>query len=364
MGFLSNIFKAKTEQKINNNAEFWDWFLTKEKEFHQSVKTHENIEESFFDKLTPKLESLREGYFFLAGMKDDDTAELILTADGNIKNMVFVEELIACSPKIKGWSFIAHKPSSGAGDFNIKMHDLDFNFKNLSFYSVEDKNRPDFIELKIVHQNWSEENQEEITNGTFIFIDNLIGELNSLALIDNLEVIAPAEIQKELIPMSKLEDFLIWREKEFIEKYDGLRYTTEHDTYATFEGEVEQGLPAIAVINTSLISWDAKASHPWVCKVILTYDGSKNNGMPNSDIYNVLDAIEEEIGAYLVDFDGYLNVGRETSNGERIIFFACKDFRRPSKILDDLSLNEDNKVTVSFNLFKDKYWVCLSNFEQ
>ena len=37
---------------------------------------------------------------------------------------------------------------------------------------------------------------------------------------------------KELIPISKLKDFLTWREKEFIEKYEGTRHNTENDSYA------------------------------------------------------------------------------------------------------------------------------------
>ena len=40
---------------------------------------------------------------------------------------------------------------------------------------------------------------------------------------------AKAKIKKELIPIEKLKDFLIWRQKEFIEKYEGTRRNTIDD---------------------------------------------------------------------------------------------------------------------------------------
>jgi hypothetical protein len=49
--------------------------------------------------------------FFLTGMYNDDTVELVLTADGAVKNIVFVEELVNSAPKIEGWKFTALKPA-------------------------------------------------------------------------------------------------------------------------------------------------------------------------------------------------------------------------------------------------------------
>lgn len=55
-------------------------------------------------------------------MLDNETAELIITADGILKNYVFVEELIDSVPKIKGWKFTAHKPAANEG-FKYGRHD-------------------------------------------------------------------------------------------------------------------------------------------------------------------------------------------------------------------------------------------------
>lgn len=56
---------------------FWDWFLTKEKDFYDAVKNRgqESIEKDFFDHIAPRLSQINEGYYFLTGMSDDSTAD-------------------------------------------------------------------------------------------------------------------------------------------------------------------------------------------------------------------------------------------------------------------------------------------------
>ena len=88
MNFLKNIF-AKKDNAIKSYEDFWDWFQKSEKVFFNTVKHRQNIEKEFFDKLSPKLHELKEGFFFLTGMLNENTVELIITADGNIKNIVF-----------------------------------------------------------------------------------------------------------------------------------------------------------------------------------------------------------------------------------------------------------------------------------
>lgn len=93
MSILKNLFSQK-QKPIENYDDFWRWFQENERTFFKAVKNHKNIEKDFFDKLSPKLSELKDGFFYLTGMLDDNTAELILTADGTIKNIVFVEELV------------------------------------------------------------------------------------------------------------------------------------------------------------------------------------------------------------------------------------------------------------------------------
>jgi len=85
MSFLQKVF-GKKEAPISNYATFWQWFAKHESQFAQAVKSGQRIEEDFLDLLGPTLNEIKEGFFYLTGMADDNTVELIITADGNLKN--------------------------------------------------------------------------------------------------------------------------------------------------------------------------------------------------------------------------------------------------------------------------------------
>lgn len=149
MSFLKSIFKPKDEP-VKSYAEFWAWFQKNEKEFFNVVKSRKDIDSNFFNKLSPKLGELKDGYFYLTGMYNDTTAELILTADGNTVNIVFVEELVAAAPKIDGWKFTALKPALDIKNVSIEMSGYKFDGESLSFYSNELPGYPDEIDITIL----------------------------------------------------------------------------------------------------------------------------------------------------------------------------------------------------------------------
>lgn len=361
MNFIKNIF-SKKEQKINSYEDFWTWFQTQQKSFFDAVKKGNDIENNFFNKLSPKLNELKDGYYYLTGMLDDNTVELVLTADGNLSNIVFVEELIKAAPNINGWKFIALKPALDIENVGIRMNGYEFTAKNIHFYSNEDINYPDEIDISIVHENLNEENKNQIDIGVGIFLDNYLGELNFVNQIDSYNIVEKNAAKKELVPISKLKEFLIWREKEFIEKYEGISFNTEDDDYILLEATFENGEKLFAPMNKKLLNWDSKASHPWICILTFKYNNSIK-GMPNDHDYKLLNIIEDEIMEKLKDYEGYLNVGRETAKGEREIYFACKDFRKPSKVFYEAQQKYQEHFDINYDIYKDKYWKSFNRFQ-
>lgn len=361
MSFLKNIF-GKKDEPLQSYEDFWKWFQKNERAFSEVVKKKGNVEKDFFNKLFPKLKELKDGFFFLAGMLDEHTVELVLTPDGVIKNIVFVEELVNAAPKIAGWKFTALKPSLDIKNVQIRMDKYLFNNENLLFYSNDSSNFPDEIDISVVHKDFNEEDKKIITNGTYIFLDNYLGELNFINMIDNLKVVGKESAEKPLIPIEKIKDFLIWRQKEFVEKYEGVRRNTENDSYSLLEAELKGGDALIAAINTELLNWDSKASHPWISTVEIQYAGASNNGMPDPATYSLLEQIEEEIMQDLKDFEGYLNIGRQTAKNVREIYFACRDFRKPSKVFNAAEQKYSDKLEFTYDIYKDKYWRSFDRF--
>jgi hypothetical protein len=363
MSFFKKLFKKEEDNHIESYQDFWGWFLLHEKEFYKVVKkgNSDKIAANFFDKIAPKLDELKQGIWYLTGMLDNNTADLILTADGEVQNFYVIEELISAAPKLNNWKFRALKPEHEIKNVGINMAGFSFTSENIFFYANDLKDCPDEIDITIIHDDYNEENKTEIINGCYLFLDHYLGELNSLTIIDNINFKEKGEVEKELIPIEKLKSFIIWREKEFVEKYEGIRKNTENDNYASMEATLKNGNKMVAVLNTDLLNWDAKASHPWILIFDIKYNGKDNNGFPDDETYNFLDLIEEEINSQLKDFEGYLNIGRETSENVREIYFACTDFRKPCKVADKILSKHSEKIEINYNIYKDKYW---SSFER
>lgn len=361
MGIFRNLIGTK-ETPIKSNDDFWNWFQTNEKNFFKVIKNQGNVERDFFDILSSKLNQLRDGYWFLAGMYDNTTAELVLTADGVYKNIVFVEELVQSAPKMDNWKITALKPALNINDVHISMDELKFSKENLYFYSNDHPKYPDEIDITIIHTDYKEDLKNPITNGVYIFMDNYLGELDAVTTIDSMQIIGKDKAEKELIPIDKLKDFLLWRQKEFIEKYEGTRYSTNNDNYNSLEATLKNGKPLFAIVNSALLDWDSKASHPWILTIEIKYDGNEN-GMPDKETYELMNNFEDELMLELKDSEGYLNIGRQTADNSRVIYFACKDFRLPSKVLTKFKSDYNNRLNVDFDIYKDKYWRSFDRFK-
>jgi hypothetical protein len=356
------------EKKLQANStlhdayeHFWHWFSGNADTFHAIVKEGNDIEEGFFNKLGPQLNAIKEDFWYVTGMYDDDTAELIFTADGELKQIAFIEDLVSLAPALPGWRFTALKPALDIKNVAIELDDFRFDSTNLSFYANVHSDYPDEIDITVVHHEYKAEQREPIVMGVYLFLDNYLGELDAATLLDNVNVIGKEEAEQELIPIEKLKDFLHWRQKEFRERYEGLRHDTEHDSYTGLEARLKNGGSLVATINKDLLHWDSKASHPWILIVKIPYEAGKD-GMPDAATYELLDRLEDQIEDSLQPFEGYLNVGRQTGQGLREIFLACKDFRKPSRLLWELQQEYKGRLEMDFEIYKDKYWICLERF--
>ncbi len=361
MNFLKSIFSSN-KPSTSSYSDFWNWFEQHEKAFYQVIKEQGDIKTEFFDKMAPKLDKLKDGIYFLAGMYDEDTAELIFTVDGVIKNIVFAEELVDAAPNLPHWKFTALKQPAKSNQYIIELGGYKFDTNQMSFFSTNHETMPDEIDISIAHQDLNEENKTVVTNGVYLTLDNFIGELNSVTTIDILNVIHPNDASSELIPLEKLKDFLTWREKEFVEKYKGLRHNTENDSYSTYQATLPNELSLIAIMNTDLLHWDSKASHPWIAVLDIKYNGENNNGLPDKSTYERLNEIEDKILTKLKDADGYLNIGRETADSLRQVYFACVEFRKPSKVFYQIQQEFRDSFDIDYKIYKDKYWQSFNRF--
>ena len=192
-------------------------------------------------------------------------------------------------------------------------------------------------------------------------MDNFLGELKSVTTIDSVLVAGKHDAKRELVPIEKLKSFLEWREKEFVEKYHGVVKDTKDMQHSILEAETANGGRLIAAMNTDILNWGSKASHPWILSIEASYDGSSNGGLPEGEANQALWRLEERIAEQLKDEDGYVLIGHESADNLRSIYFACKDFRKPSKVVHQMSLDAP-EWKIDYKIYKDKYWQSLNRF--
>lgn len=369
MGFLSNLFgkdkisSTKPEEVEDRYAHFWNWFAAHSDTFYELLQNQEDIEEKFLNPLGEAVRPISEHIYFLVGMNNEGIGEVIFTSDGVVKAMPLIEDLVGQAPSVPRWSFIAHKQAFDVGCYGIKMGEYTFDGEKMQFFADEQPAYPDLISLKLVHEDYKAEDKKMLENGCMIFLDNFLGELAFTNQVDEIELVASAD-GKELIPITKLKDYLLWREKEFIEKYKGLRKDTEQDTYSGIEGTLNNGMGLVGIVNNTLMEWDAKASHPWLMRIDIGYKSDNEGGMPNQQDYQLMNELEDGVIERLRDQDGYLNVARQTADGLREIFFACKDFHLPVHVMEDvLQRYRESSLQVDYVLYRDKYWKSLEMFK-
>lgn len=367
MSIFNKIFKSSNSPKkdVKTIKDFWEWFVQEEARFYKAIQQGDRIEEDFFIFLSEKLAKLNERIFFLVGMeKKTKIAELILTPDAVVKNIAFIEDLIAAAPTLPNWKFIALKQASDIDSFAIRMGDLEYNKENINFYPIEHSAYPDQIDLVMVHDHYDENRHHEIYNGVCIYLDNVLGEYKSITMIDNLSVCGPATDLPELISIDKLEAYLTWREKEFVERYHDVRHNSAEDSFASFEGSVDDGTPLFAIVNNSILHWDYKASHPWILLVMVHYQARPEDGFPNQEEYERLEQLENDLMEKLPEEDGYILVVRETGNGLREVSFACHEFRKPSRVMDAITRKYAQQFQIEYDIYKDKYWRTFEKFAE
>jgi Family of unknown function (DUF695) len=361
-----NIFKkyfSGSKQPLKKEEQFWEWFVQNENYLYWVVRRDRDIQNKFFSKISPKLDEIRAGFWCEVGMCNKNTVELIISADGLVKNFVFAEELVTIAPKLVGWKFTALKPAIDLKDINIEMSGYQFCRNNLHFIVNDFPEYPDEIDLSFVHDLCTIENKSKIGGGIYIFLENLLGELELATSIDEITILSPDEVKKDLISIDKLKSYLKWRQSEFVEKYIKTSQITLNDSYTVLEGNDNDDNRILAVINTEILNWDEKASHPWILKLEIPFNQVTTDGMPDDTTFNLLNDIENEITSDLKSVEGYLHIGRETKNFKRYIYFACADFRKPSKILHQLKIKHKDQFEIFFDIYKDKYWLTFKRFK-
>ncbi len=354
-------------QKSNGTLEaattFWQWFVDNEERFRDyedqdSEKTHD-----FLDELIHELKPFNPWLKALAGGDGHGKYELIITADGDIALFPKVEQLIAVAPDIDGWKLTAHKPPLGFDQIRIDMYDKEFSAETVQFYPLINPEYPDEVNIVLTHPGYKEDEDEQFQTAGMIYLENGLGELNTAVQIDKYVVgELPSETDgMEIIPITKLNEYLNWREKEFVEKYESSGKSRPEESYTVLEAKDNENKPMFATIDAGFRDWEYRSAFPWLLQIDINYKGDEE-GLPDKTQMEELQNREDEIMALLITDSATHYTGHRTYDNYRSIYFYTNNYSRASRILHNYLEKYQRHSQIVFFIRKDKYWHTMEQF--
>lgn len=361
-----NHLETFNQQMESVYKDFWDWFQLHEEELYNSLKKLPlEHKDEWVELLDIKLLAIKKGIYYVFGktIENINHIELIFTTDGLIENFVFVEELVASAPGLPRWNFTALLPQMEIDELKFEIENISFEASKIHFYDLWNEDYPDLIDLVITHSDYSEDKKELFLEGLISYMDCVLGEKKSVTMVDSFVISHPDDAKKELVPIKKLNDYLLWRKKEFIENYRSPHYEKKERQYIVFQALKDKEPTYIGFINMDIVmNYENKPSYPWLLFIRLEYPGNEN-GLPLDKDAEAINIIEKELVISLTEEMNNLYLGNEKHNHLSEFFVACSEFKNSSKTAQMLIQKYGTAFRMSYVIYKDKYWKTFDKYK-
>ena len=127
------------------------------------------------------------------------------------------------------------------------------------------------------------------------------------------------------------------------------------EVYSVMEWE-DDGLPAVCVVNQSLVDFEQKIVFSWWLSIIVDSHDSIGNGMPTNAEVQILDQIGDDFNEGLKRDGNALFYARITSNDTRQFIYRVHDPEKANSYLMEIIDNEENIRSFDFKMEHDEKW--------
>lgn len=188
---------------------FWTWFQENEKDFRDFQRNPDRVLKAIISKGS-KIES---GLAFELEPPRNNSINLTISADGVKDIFPVVEEIVARSPKLEGWNFIAFRQRMSQAQIKgmiLKSGPLELNPNKMKFAEIIDG---DMLDLIIYAEGVTEENYNQVSYGGLLLMDNLLGEYDCVTKIRSYDFQKMPSNRQELAGLKPLLEVAFFVDK-------------------------------------------------------------------------------------------------------------------------------------------------------
>lgn len=196
---MLGLFKKKVQ--LSKEEIFWNYFITNKKSLEDFIDS-DLSDYRPYNKITKKMHKYSSIIFPEITKYSNGKYVLVITPDGNTNGIAPTENLFNAQPEIDNW--IIEKFRQPKDDFS------EFEYNGLKYSSQDIKIRSEYdsmtekmnIKVHLKHLNDDEATYKTIT---WIYLDNILGEFNSISKLGYVDFFNLEEGQKLEDSISILE---------------------------------------------------------------------------------------------------------------------------------------------------------------
>ncbi len=179
------------------SVQFWTWFSSNAERLRHDFADAEEPDETFLliERIREQLHRYDERLFPLIGYDDDDTPELIITAEGDAHAFLSVFELMKAAPKFDDWRIVPLKPRIGTceGFRSIEVDGEELTLDDTRFVIASNGTE---VELAILVDDYADEAEDRFRYMALTLVECLIGERDLATRVNALDVIRLSDFRK------------------------------------------------------------------------------------------------------------------------------------------------------------------------
>lgn len=163
-------------------TKFWEWFLLRSDYIYEML---ESDTENIALEIKENLKMIHNDIEFEIPFDfNDGKRSLIISADGDIELFDLVIKLVESAPSVSKWDIIAFRPRLHQRNQVIDLDGITMDYNDVFFISKEENNKL-ILDVYIKDFDGSDNRYVHLY---FLLLDSLIGEYDSVTLIDETRI--------------------------------------------------------------------------------------------------------------------------------------------------------------------------------